>query len=149
MHKQLLITFFYHTPFMIFMQNKYFQRFLFYIVIFLLTYVYVNIQCILPTQGNVDTSLFDYHACYVTWDRKDLLIICIFVFIRHVSIHRYGETFIETSCSYLQDEIEYKWKYVIRLIGSLFFYMIRYPCNIRKQRFTELKEITFQLESSE
>lgn len=113
--------------------------------------MYVNIQCTLPTQGNVDTSLFDYHACYVTWDRKDLLIICIFVFIRHVSIHRYEETFIETSYSYLQDEIEYKWKYVIRLIGSLFFftYMIRYPCNIRKQRFTELKEVTFQLGNGE
>lgn len=27
--------------------------------------------------------------------------------------------------------------------------MIRYPCNIRKQRFTELKEVTFQLGNGE
>lgn len=116
-------------------------------VIFLLTYVYINIQCILPTQENVDTSLFDYHACYVTWDRKDLLIICIFVFIRHVSIHRYEETFIETSCSYLQDEIEYKWKHVIRLIGSLFFFYDK--IFLQYSEATELKEVTFQLENSE
>lgn len=141
MHKQLLITFFLSHSFHDFHAKQVFPKIfiLYSYVIFLLTYVYVNIQCILPTQGNVDTSLFDYHACYVTWDRKDLLIICIFVFIRHVSIHRYGETFIETSCSYLQDEIEYKWKYVIRLIGSLFFLYDKISLQYSEATFHRIK----------
>lgn len=40
-------------------------------------------------------------------------------------------------------------RYSINWFPFFFTYMIRYPCNIRKQRFTELKEVTFQLGNGE
>lgn len=93
----------------------------------------VRTQCVPPTQENVDTSLFDYHACCVTWDRKGFLIIpsCSFDTYpftdatKRLSKHR---------VRIVQGEIEYKQEYVAGLIASclpstfifLFFFLSFY-----------------------
>lgn len=60
-------------------------------------------------------------SCMLRYTRQEGPFNNTFVFVRHVSVYKCVETFIETSCPCLRDEIEYKWKYVAWLIGESCF----------------------------